>query len=124
MPIRLTVYRPDRLLVCVASGVIAVADLEDLLRQLDEGDLHRFRKIIDVSAARPGLSADELATFSIALLARLKDKPRGVMAIVADNKLDQLARLFAGLTGTDRPAQVFRSIHDARKWISTSAFPR
>jgi hypothetical protein len=124
MPIRLTVYRPDRMLVCLATDTITVADLEGLLRQLDESDLHRFRKIIDVSAAKPGLTAEELAAFSTTLVARMKDKPRGVMAIVADNKLNELARLFAGLTGQDRPAQVFRSIHDARKWVSSSAFPR
>ena len=60
MPIRLTVYRPDRLVVGVAVDGITVGDLVDFMRQLTEGELHRFRKIIDVSAAKPEISAEEL----------------------------------------------------------------
>jgi hypothetical protein len=43
---------------------------------------------------------------------------------VADTKMDEFARIFASLTTQDRPAEVFRSIHDARKWLAASAFPR
>ena len=46
------------------------------------------------------------------------------MAIVADEKLDHLARLFSGVTGEERPVNIFRSIHEARKWLNTNAFPR
>jgi len=125
MPIRLIVSRPDRLVVGIASDTVTLADLVDFLHQLTEGELHRFRKIIDISAAKPALSTEELARFGQGLREVLKDTPRGAMAIVADSKLNEMARLFASIT-TDvgRPAEVFRSIHEARKWLSTSAFPR
>ena len=124
MPIRLTVSRPDRLVVGVASDTVTLADLADFMRQLGEGELHRFRKIIDVSAAKPALSDEELARFSEGLRTALKDTQRGAMAIVADSKLNAMARVFASVTGDGRPSEVFRSIHEARKWLSTSAFPR
>ncbi|MBS0548258.1 MAG: hypothetical protein JSR24_10940 [Proteobacteria bacterium] len=124
MPIRLTVSRPDRLVVGIASDTVSLADLAEFLHQLTEGELHRFRKIIDISAAKPVLSSEELSRFGEGLREALKDTPRGAMAIVADDKANEMARLFAGVTGEGRPAEVFRSIHEARKWLATNAFPR
>jgi hypothetical protein len=124
MPLRLTVYPPDRLVIGVATDTITVADLVDFMRQLTEGELHRFRKIIDITGARPDMSPEELATFSEDLRAALKDTPRGAMAIVAHDKTNELARLFSSVTGDERPVDVFRSIHDARKWLNTNSFPR
>ena len=44
-------------------------------------------------------------------------KPRGPLAIVADGNRGELGRLFMSLTSDERPVQVFRSIHEARKWL-------
>jgi hypothetical protein len=124
MPIRLDVFAPDRLVIGVATDRITLADLIDFLRQMQEGQLHRFRKIIDIANAQPDITQEELATFSEGLRPALKGTPRGAMAIVASEKLDGLARLFSGVTGEERPVNVFRSIHEARKWLNTNAFPR
>ena len=124
MPIRLDVFPPDRLVIGVATDRITVADLVDFLRQMQEGQLHRFRKIIDIANAEPDITPDELARFSEGLRAALKDTPRGAMAIVAHDKTSELARLFSSVTGDGRPVDVFRSIHEARKWLNTNAFPR
>jgi hypothetical protein len=123
MPLRLTVYAPDRLVIGVATDAVTVADLADFLRQLSEGELHRFRKIIDSSGARPDLTPEELATFGEGLRLSLKDTPRGAMAIVTGDQTGELARLFSGVTGDGRPVDVFRSIHEARRWLNTNAFP-
>jgi len=123
MPLRLTVYAPDRLVIGVATDAVTVADLADFLRQLSEGELHRFRKIIDISGARPDLTPEELATFGEGLRLSLKDTPRGAMAIVTGDQTGELARLFSGVTGDGRPVDVFRSIHEARRWLNTNAFP-
>ena len=124
MPIRLTVYAPDRLVIGVAADTITVADLADFVRQVGEGALHRFRKIIDITGARPEITPEELAKFSEGLREALKDTPRGAMAIVAHDQTSELARLFSDVTGGGRPVDVFRSIHEARKWLNTNAFPR
>jgi hypothetical protein len=100
-----------------------VTDLADFQRQLTEGELHRFRKIIDISGARPDITPEELAQFGEGLRLSLKDTPRGAMAIVTGDQTGELARLFTGVTGDGRPVDVFRSIHEARKWLNTNAFP-
>jgi hypothetical protein len=123
MPIRLTAYPPDRLVIGVATDVVTVADLADFLRQLTEGELHRFRKIIDISGARTDMTPEELATFGEGLRLSLKDTPRGAMAIVTGDQTGELARLFSGVTGAGRPVDVFRSLHEARRWLNTNAFP-
>lgn len=124
MPIKTTVYRPDRLVIAVATDAITLADLQEFVRELRENDLHRLRKIVDLSAAKPAFSVEELAAFIAQLLPRMKNMGWGAIAIVADTKMDEFARIFASLTTQDRPAEVFRSIHDARKWLAASAFPR
>lgn len=124
MPLRLTVYAPDRLVIGVATDTLTVTDLVDFMRQLTDGELHRFRKIIDITGARPDISTEELDTFSQGLREALKDTPRGAMAIVAHEKMGDLARLFSSVTGDGRPVEVFRSIHDARQWLNTNSFPR
>jgi hypothetical protein len=123
MPLRLTVYAPDRLVIGVATDIVTVADLADFLRQLTEGELHRFRKIIDISGARPDMTPEELATFGEGLRLSLKGTPRGALAIVTGDQTGELARLFSGVTGDGRPVDVFRSIHEARRWLNTNAFP-
>ena len=123
MPLRLDVFAPDRLVIGVATDRITLADLVDFLRQIQEGQLHRFRKIIDIANAQPDITQEELAKFSEGLRVTLKDTPRGALAIVASEKFDPLARLFSGVTGEERPANVFHSIHEARKWLNTNAFP-
>ena len=109
----------------VAIDRITLADLVDFLRRMQEGQLHRFRKIIDIANASPtSRRRNCFSAFSEGLRAALKDTPRGAMAIVSGERLDGLARLFSGVTGEERPVNVFRSIHEARKWLNTNAFPR
>lgn len=124
MPMRLDVFAPDRLVIGVATERLTISDLVDFLRQMQEGQLHRFRKIIDITNARPEITQEEVAEFGEGLREALKDTPRGAMAIVANDSLSDFARLFSSVTGEGRPVEVFRSIHEARKWLNTNAFPR
>jgi hypothetical protein len=119
MPIRVTVYHPDRIIIGVASGEIGVQDLGSFLREIVGAGVRHYRKIIDVAGATPVLSQEELASFTAGVRATYGKTPTGPLAIVAHSRQSDLARMFAQLTGTDRPAEVFRSIHDARRWLAT-----
>jgi hypothetical protein len=121
---RLDVFAPDRLVIGVASDRITITDLVEFLHRMQDGQLHRFRKIIDLTNARPDLTKEELIQFSAGLREALKDTPRGAMAIVATEETGDFARLFSSATGEGRPVDVFRSLHEARKWLNTNAFPR
>lgn len=120
MPLRTTIYHPDRMVIGVASGQLTIADMIDFGREVvASGTLH-YRKIIDVVAATPGFTEQELAGFLELVRGARTDRPRGPLAIVADSARGDIARAFAQLSGEDRPAQVFRSIHEARRWLSTT----
>ena len=49
--------------------------------------------------------------------------PRGPLAIVADSQRGELAQTFKALSSDDRPVEVFRGIHDARKWLARHPIP-
>lgn len=124
MPIRLTVYHPDRIIIGVASGEVGVQDLGNFLREIVETGVMHYRKIIDVAGATPALTPEELDAFSSIVRTAHERTQTGPLAIVAHGRQTELARMFAQLTGTDRPAEVFRSIHDARKWLATMPIPQ
>lgn len=119
MPIRMTVSDPDRMIIGVASGVVTLTDLIEFARGIvSAGKLH-YRKIVDVSAGTLGFTPEELVAFGELVRAARGDKPRGALAIVT--RRGDLARLFADqLAGGDRPAKVFASIHEARRWLATN----
>jgi len=120
MPIRLTIFHPDRMIVGVATDKVTLFDLVGLFREVAESGTLHYRKLIDVAGAEPALSMDELAAFGERVRAARTERPRGALAIVADSNRGEFARFFTQLrSGTDAPpTQVFRSIHDARRWLS------
>jgi hypothetical protein len=119
MPIRLTIFHPDRMIVGVATGQVTLLDLVGLFREVAESNTLHYRKLIDVTAAEAAVTHEELAAFGERVRAARTERPRGALAIVADSNRGEFARFFTELrTGTDAPpTKVFRSIHDARRWL-------
>lgn len=117
MPFKLDIFPPDRMVVAVARGEISLADLQALVRELVETGTLPYRKIIDVTSATSTIGEQELADIAERLRSVPTAKPRGALAIVADHERGELARLFMSMTSDERPVQVFRSIHTARKWL-------
>jgi hypothetical protein len=82
-----------------------------------------YRKIIDVTWANSkAIGQEELMSFEARLREFALHRPRGPLAIVADPNRGDLARTFKALTSADRPIEVFRSIHEARKWLAAQPF--
>ena len=119
MPIRLTISHPDRIILGVATDQVTLLDLVGFFREVAESKTLHYRKLIDVAAAEPALTREELAAFGERVRAARTERPRGALAIVADSTRGEFARFFTELrTGTDAPpTKVFRSIHDARRWL-------
>ncbi len=120
MPIRLTISHPDRMIVGVATDLVTLFDLVALFREVAESKTLHYRKLIDVISAEPALSREELAAFGERVRQARTERPRGALAIVADSNRGEFARFFTELrSGTDAPpTKVFRSIHDARRWLA------
>jgi hypothetical protein len=90
MPIRFQISHPERMVVGVAQGIVTLKD------------------VLAIDLAAYGDRLRELPANKM---------PSGPIALVTNDANDALARLFAQLTNEQRPAQVFRSIHAARKWL-------
>jgi hypothetical protein len=120
MPIRLTIFHPDRMIMGVAIDQVTLVDLVGFFREIVDSKALHYRKLIDVTSAVPALSKEELAAFGERVRVARGERPRGALAIVADSNRGEFARFFTELrTGTDAPpTKVFRSIHDARRWIA------
>jgi len=121
MPIRLTIFHPDRMIIGVATDKVTLFDLVGFFREIAESNTLHYRKLIDVASAEPALSKEELAAFGERVRQTRSDRPRGALAIVADSARGEFARFFSELRGgTDAPpTKVFRSIHDARQWLAS-----
>ena len=117
----MTIFHPDRMIMGVATDKVTLFDLVGFFREIAESNTLHYRKLIDVAAAEPALSKEELAAFGERVRRAGGDRPRGALAIVADSARGEFARFFSDLRGgTDAPpTKVFRSIHDARHWLAS-----
>ena len=88
-----------------------------LVKELIDSGTLPYRKIIDITSATSALGKEELESIAERLRTAPLQRPRGPLAIVADGNRGELGRLFMSLTSEERPVQVFRSIHDARRWL-------
>ena len=120
MPIHLEVYHPDRIVVVVARGEITLADFGGFVRELAQAGVMRYRKIFDVTGAKSStVGKEELLAADRQMRGLIGKGPRGPLALVADPDRGELAQVFKALTADDRPVEIFRSIHEARKWLGT-----
>jgi hypothetical protein len=119
MPIHLEIFHPDRIVVGVARGEVTIAEFGGFVRDLAQAGVIHYRKIMDVSAAKSStVGKDELLAADARLREFTQKGPRGPLAIVADAHRGALAQAFKAMSSDDRPVEVFRSIHEARKWLA------
>jgi hypothetical protein len=121
MAVYLDISRLDRLVMVVVIGAATANDMMAFVRQFTASDMMPYRKIIDITAGT--LSIEEADLPEVAAL--LRDAPdaaiRGPLAFVVDSAGCPIAEKFVELTGDDRPAKVFNSIHAARRWLDEHA---
>jgi hypothetical protein len=118
MPIQITIDHFNRLVVGVGQGTLALQDLVGFGLEVVQAGVVPYGKIIDLTRATPAFSRQELLAFAQVVREMPTNAPRGPLAMVIDPKRGELARLFAGVEIAGRPANVFRSIHAARRWVN------
>jgi hypothetical protein len=119
MPIRVTIDHFNRIVVGVGDGVLTIQDLVAYGLEVLQAKVVHYGKIIDVAGSEPDFSRAELSAFAQVVRETRADAPRGPVALVIDPKRGELARMFIDLEMGGRRAEVFRSIHDARRWLAT-----
>lgn len=119
MPIHLEISRLNRLLVIVARGQVSQDDVRDLVAKMVEAEVRHFSKIIDVSGSTIDMSREQVERMAVSLRGEPGAAQRGAIAFVVNPEREGFADLFAEATQGDRPVRLFRSLHDARKWLET-----
>ena len=105
------------MVVMVARGTITLQDLAQAFADFAKSGAFHYRKILDVTSAKPSFSKEEIAGFIEHVRRQRREKGVGIIAFVAADGGGEFARLFVDTVAGERPAQVFRSIHEARKWL-------
>jgi hypothetical protein len=118
MPIRVTIDHFNRVVIGVGDGVLTLPDLVSFGLEVLQAKVVHYGKIIDVAASEPAFTRTELLAFAQVVRETRAGSPRGPLALVVDPKRGELAKLFTGLDMEGRPGQIFRSIHDARRWLA------
>ena len=121
MAIHLDISRLDRLVMVVIIGDATANDMLALARQFADADIMLYRKIVDVTAGALVVDDAELANVAGLLRADPGLAARGPLAFVVDATGSRVAEKFAELTTGERPVQVFRSLHAARRWLDECA---
>jgi len=116
MPLHVELHRLSRTIIIVARGQITAEDVDRCAREIVDGNVRQFAKIIDVSTSTSDVTTEQMER--IASWLRGGDTTRGAMAFVVDPERGQAAQTFADATQRDRPVKLFRSIHEARRWIA------
>jgi len=118
MPIRVTIDPFNRIVIGVGDGVLTISDLVSYGLEVLQANVVHYGKIIDVAGSEPAFTRAELSAFAQVVRETRADVPRGPLALVIDPKRGELAKIFIGFEMGGRRAQVFRSIHDARRWLT------
>ena len=115
MPLHFQVDHIARTVVGVAKGDVTLQDVIDFTLEIERNNAAGYHKIVDVMDGTSRLGAEDFVAYRQHM--RGRQRPHGPLALVTGDRNGVLAQLFAQFTGKERPAAVFASIHDARRWL-------
>lgn len=121
MSIKFSIDVANRLVYGFFSGPLSLAELAGFARDVVQADVLHYRKLFHVVEAKPTFTEREMTAMAQVLREQRTSVPRGPIAFVADPERGEIVRLFSSLDMEGRPAKVFRSVHDARKWLGDQA---
>ena len=118
MPIYVTVYHLDKMIIGKTEGEVTLADLEGYFGAIVKARALPYRKIFDTTHARMMLSDADMMSIGARIRAYMQVDKLGPLAIIAvTERAYQQARLFEVLAEGDRTVKIFRELHLAREWL-------
>jgi hypothetical protein len=118
MPIHMDIVPIDRLVIIVARGHATSEEIAATARAVHDANVITYAKILDVSGSNSELTSEQVDR--VAALFRGDGPNRGPVAFVIDPDRPGFAEAFAGATEGERPIRLFRSLHEARRWLDES----
>jgi hypothetical protein len=120
MPIRFTIDHAKRHVEAWAEGETGLEDFENFLDAVVVQGALPYRKLIDSRRAVGALSDDDIMMLGARMSAYTSGLGRrGAIAfVVASPAPSSIPARVINLAPADRPARVFRSEEEARKWLA------
>ena len=121
MPIYMDIVPLDRVVVIVARGQVSADEIAENAKKLVEANVPGYAKIIDVTGAASDLTKEQVTGMAAMLRSGRDAVARGPVAFVVDPARTAFSGSFAEATQGDRPIRLFRSLHEARKWLKENS---
>lgn len=120
MPIHMNVVPIERLVIIVGRGLLTAADIAANARELHDANVLPYAKILDFSSATSALTGEQIDEIAATVRGSADDPMRGPVAFVVNPDRPGFAEAFAAATQGERPIKLFRSLHEARRWLDES----
>lgn len=120
MPIYVTVYHLDRMIIGKTEGEVTLADLEGYFAAIVKARALPYRKIFDASRGTSTLTPEDVGAFRermMAFVERGKGKVGPFAVVTGAERHNRLADICRTVADADRPMKVFNDIHAARAWL-------
>jgi hypothetical protein len=120
MPITFSIDHDKRYVEARAEGETKLADIEEFLDAIVLQGALPYRKLFDGRFAFGVYNDDDVMMLGARMSAYAANlDPRGAVAFVAaTQEASDLAFRFLNLSKSNRPAQVFLDVDEARKWLA------
>jgi hypothetical protein len=119
----LNVSHPERLVIATGTGEVTLVDLIGFAKELFQGGVLSYPRIIDLSHATLSLKAAEIRNIAQGVAAATANGtlgPLGPVAVVArSDEVREMTLLFGDRTQSDRPLRICASMAEARDWIDS-----
>ncbi|MBS0222020.1 MAG: hypothetical protein JSR91_14885 [Proteobacteria bacterium] len=120
MPIQFAIDHDKRFVHARTEGIVTLQDIEAYLDAVVVQDAMPYPKLFDCTDIIAEYSDDEVMLLGARVSAYAALDPRGPVAFVAvTDQATEIVDRFINLGGAKRPAKLFRSEAEARKWLAT-----
>lgn len=117
MPIYTDVIALDRVILVVARGPVTGDEIVECIEKLKAPQIRGYAKIVDVTGASSEVTREQVERLAGALRGGPDAPRRGPLAFVVGSAREGFAEFFADATNSDRPVELFNSLHEARRWL-------
>jgi len=119
MPIYVTVYHLDKMIIGKTEGDVTLADIEGYLADIVKARAVPYRKIFDASGGTSVLTPEDVDALraKLAEFTQKRDNVGPFAVVTGGNREGRMANICQTITTANRPMRVFADIHSARQWL-------
>ena len=119
MPIYVTVYHLDKMIIGKTEGDVTLADIEGYLDDVVKARAVPYRKIFDASSGTSVLSPEDVVTLrnKLAEFTQKRDNVGPFAVVTGGNRQGRMADICQTITTANRPMRIFADIQAARQWL-------